>query len=274
MKAEKSKVKSEKSQERGVTFLWVAVGLFVLAVLLILAAQPASIVAQRMKEKELLFRGREYTEAIRHYQFDHGGGFPSHLDDLLKPGPKNIRYIRKLWRNPFDPEGQWGLLAPGTTVVTVDEDGKPHYNFQALPTQGQNPMGNPTGNPTGNPAGNPAGNPTANPPAQPPASTGGKQNPDADEEGPNQGEGQQSGTGQHGTNQQSSYVLPFRLDGQENQPIVGVWCKLHKQSFSKFLQKDHYDEWYFSPLVIPPPPPIGAAGQPTPNTQPPPPNKP
>jgi hypothetical protein len=214
----------------------VAVGLFVLAVLLLFAAQPASIVAQRMKEKELLFRGREYTEGIRHYQFEHGGGFPTHLEDLMKPGPKNQRYIRRLWRNPFDPDGQWGLLAPGSTVVTIDEDGKPHYNSQALPVPGQNP----------------AGNPASNPPAQPPGNPGGKQTPGVDEEGST------PGTGQQGASPQASYVLPFRLDGQENQPIVGVWCKLHKKSFSEFFGKNYYDQWYFSPLVIPPPPPVTA----------------
>ena len=234
--------------QKGVAFLWVAVGLFVLAVLLLFAAQPASIVAQRMKEKELLFRGREYTEGIRTYQLEHGGGFPTHLADLLKPGPKNKRYIRKLWRNPFDPDGQWGLLAPGTTVVTFDEDGKPHYNSQALPASGQNPTGSPI----------------SNQPAQLPGSVGGKQTQGVDEEGSKEGTGQQSGTGQKGANQQANYVLPFRLDGQDNQPIVGVWCKLHKKAFSEFLGKIYYDEWYFTPLVIPPLPPVTATPQPMP----------
>jgi type II secretory pathway pseudopilin PulG len=232
-------------RETGVTFLWVAVALFVLAVLLLFAVQPASIIAQRMKEQELLFRGREYTEAIRNYQYEHGGGFPTHLEDLLKVGPKNHRYIRKVWSNPFDPDGLWGILAPGSTVVTVAEDGKITYNFQAQPSPGQSPMGQPQ-----------------QPPGQPPqvpGGTGGGETEGTEGEG-----GQQSGSKSH------SYVLPFRLDGEDGQPIVGVYCKLHKKSFSEFFGKNYYDEWFFSPLVVPPPPPVQGGSAPGPAQRPPP----
>jgi len=254
---------AHESKERGVTFLWVAVGLFVLAVLLLFAVQPASIVSQRMKEKELLFRGREYTEAVRIYQSEHGGTFPGHLEDLLKPGPKNRRYIRKLWRNPFDKEGKWGLLAPGSTVVTIDDEGKPHFNSQALPAPGQSPTGYPILS-------------QPNQPGQIPGGVG-SQPSGTYQQGGKTGTGDQSGSGQQGNNpQQSSYVLPFRLDGQDGEPIVGVYCKFHKQSYAEFYGKHNYDEWYFSPLVIPPLPPVSmgvlSTGQPGQNQQNQPPN--
>jgi hypothetical protein len=235
--------------ERGVTFLWVAVGLFLLAILLLFAVQPASIVAQRMKEQELLFRGREYTEAVRLYQYEHGGGFPTHLEDLMKPGPKNHRYIRQLWKNPFDEKGEWGLLAPGSTVVTIDDEGRAHYNSQALPLPGTSPTGYQIQSKPGQGG-------TGSNPAPVPGST---QRPNVDDGDDKTGPGQGQGQGGAGSN---TYVLPFRLDGQDGQAIVGVWCKFHKKAFTEFFGKFYYNEWYFSPLVIPPQPPPGVVAQP------------
>ena len=222
--------------ETGATFLWVAVSLFLLAVLLMVAVQPASVMAQRLKEKELLFRGMEYTEGIRLYQSEHGGAFPPELEELLKTGPKQRRYIRQLWRNPFDPEGQWGLLAPGSTVVSVDEEGNRQYKYSAGPAAGQGIL---RPGQTQRPGQAPQTGPTGAPIPQQ-GGEGGE-------------EGQAGGA-------LSTYVLPFRLDGTEDQPVVGVYCKLKKQAFSEFLGKTSYDEWYFSPLVIPPPKPVGQPG--------------
>lgn len=217
---------SGRRGERGVIFIALLVGLFVLAVMMMAAVQPATIVAKREKEKELIFRGEEYTEAIRRWQTEHGGTFPTHLKDLLKPGgPKRIRYIRKLYRNPFDVEGKWGILAPGTTVVTTDQNGKTVYIPQGgVAQQGQ---GVPTTPPRGD--------------ARPPV--------------PGQGG---AVPGQQGR----PNVLPFRLNGEEGQPILGVYAKVHGPAFQDYRGKTNYDEWFFSPLVIPAPQMPGKPGVP------------
>lgn len=189
--------------ERGIIFIGILVGLFLLSVLLMAAVQPASVLVRREREKELLFRGRAYTEAIRRYRRENGGAFPTKLKDLLKPGgPKRMRYIRREYKNPMDPKGKWGLLAPGSTIVRVGENGKTTYTPVGAPGArggGLIPRGNPT-------------------------------------------KGSKKGTG--------AKVLPFRLDGKEGQPILGVYCKKHEKAFSVFLGKDYYDEWYFSPLIV------------------------
>lgn len=189
--------------ERGIVFIGLLVGLFVLAVLLMAAVEPASALARREREQELLFRGGEYTEAIRRYRKENGGGFPTKLKDLLKQGgPKRMRYIRRLYKNPFDRKGKWGLLAPGSTIVKTGKDGKTTYT-----------------------------------PVGAPGSRGGGLIPHG-----SPGKGSKKGTGVK--------VLPFRLDGKEGQPILGVYCKLHEKGFTTFMEKDFYDEWYFSPLTI------------------------
>ena len=218
--------------ESGVIFLWVLVSFFVLAVLLVAAVQPASILAKREKEKELLFRGDAYVEAIRLFQAEHGGAYPTKLKQLLETGPKKHRYIRRLYGNPFDPEGKWILLGPGTTVVRKDESGKTIYTSSGLPGQGQN-----TGVQTSGPGTAPA----------PAGGNAGGTGVDT------------SGVGKGGLGKPSApgQVLPFRIGGQEGQPILGVFCRYHEQAFQDLKGKLYYDEWFFSPLVMPPPTPPG-----------------
>lgn len=213
---------SPPHHERGVVFLWVLVSLFLLAVMLMAAVQPASIALKRENEQDLIFRGEQYTEAIRLYQSEHGGTFPTRLEDLMKPGPKRRRYIRRLYRNPFDPEGKWGLLAPGSTLVTTDQNGKTVY----IPQGGTAQSGR-----TSTPA--------------PPSGT------------PSPGSKGSAGQGLTGRNK----VLPFRLDGKEGQPILGVYCPLDEKAFSDYRGSQRYNEWFFSPLVIPPPLPPGPKPQ-------------
>ncbi|MCX7831203.1 MAG: hypothetical protein N2445_09150, partial [Acidobacteria bacterium] len=142
------------SGEKGATFLTILVMLFLLAIFLLWAVQPASTVMQREKEAELIFRGEQICEALRNYQKDHGGGFPSELKELLKRSPKNVPYLRRLYKNPFDPEGKWCYLAPGTTSIRYKEDGSKEIlpsggvAQQTAPSQGsQNQPGDVSGKP-------------------------------------------------------------------------------------------------------------------------------
>lgn len=210
--------------ESGVVFIWILVSFFVIAVLLVAAVQPASIVAKREREAELVFRGEEYTEAIRLFQQEHGGAYPTKLKQLLQQGPKKHRYIRRLYRNPFDTEGKWILLGPGTTVVSKDDKGNTVYKSSGAPT------GLPTAPATPAPTPGQQGVPGAGAPAA--GSSPGQARPGM----PRMGQ-----------------VLPFRIGGQEGQPILGVYCKLHEKAFQDLLGNSYYDEWFFSPLVIPAP---------------------
>jgi hypothetical protein len=209
-----------QSGEKGATFLTILVMLFLLAIFLLWAVQPASTVMQREKEAELIFRGEQICEALRNYQKDHGGGFPSELKELLKRSPKNVPYLRRLYRNPFDPQGKWCYLAPGTTSIKYKEDG----SKEILPGGGIAEK-------------------------LPPPEQGGQTQ---------QGEQTQGGnetSGQPGSQMQVK-VLPFKLDGKEGMPILGVYAKYDKPAFRKYMDSNEISEWYFSPLVIQPKPPV------------------
>jgi hypothetical protein len=233
---------SSRGPEAGVIFIWVLVSFFVMAVLMIAAVQPASIMAKREKEAELVFRGEEYTEAIRLFQQEHGGAFPTKLKQLLEQGPKKHRYIRRLYKNPFDPEGKWILLGPGTTVVSKDDKGNTVYKSSGPPGSG-------------------LGSTPATPPSTPPAVPGQQGGT-----GSTSAAGGTSGSTNPGQSRpgmpKMGQVLPFRIGGQEGQSILGVYCKLHEKAFQDFLGNSYYDEWFFSPLVIPAPTLPGARTNP------------
>ena len=120
-----------RSSESGHLLLALMIGLTVLAIFLTVVVQQWSTIERREREKELIFRGNQYAKAIKKYQLEHGGAFPTALDQLMEPGPRRLRYIRKLFRDPMSPDGKWGILL-------ADPGGKGFINPNALP---ENPTG-------------------------------------------------------------------------------------------------------------------------------------
>lgn len=213
--------------EAGIVFIGLVVTVGVMAVLLLAAVQPFSVVLQRDREDELIFRGEEYAEAIRKFQKEHGGAYPAELKVLVQPGgPSKQRYMRRLYPNPFDvEEGKWGTLAPGQTVFKPDGKG----GLTPVDPANLKPGELPTGLPGGMP-GTQGGFPGM--PGQPgfPGATG----------MPGQGAAQMG------------MVLPFKFGGQEGQPILGVYAPQKVSAFREYMGKKNISEWAFSPLVIQP----------------------
>lgn len=90
---------------------------------------------QRDREKELIFRGLQYAEAIRVY-LTRNGQYPTQLKQLIESDP---RCIRQLWTNPMRDDGRWGLIQVGTGR---GGPGQPVQNAGGGQTQ---PGGSPTG---------------------------------------------------------------------------------------------------------------------------------
>ena len=120
--------------ESGHLILILMVGLTVMAILLTAVVQQWSIIERRNREEELILRGNQYVKAIRLYQSEHGGALPTRLEDLVKPGPRRLRYIRKLFRDPMAPDGKWGILL-------ADPTGKGYINPNAPPPEEQSVEG-------------------------------------------------------------------------------------------------------------------------------------
>ncbi|MBI3391657.1 MAG: type II secretion system protein [Nitrospirae bacterium] len=88
----------------------VALGLGALA-----AVELESTALWREREAELLFRGQAIREGIRQYYEKSPGTlktFPQDLKDLISDPrtPGTRRYLRKLYRDPMTPDGEWVLV--------------------------------------------------------------------------------------------------------------------------------------------------------------------
>jgi type II secretory pathway pseudopilin PulG len=81
-----------------------------------LAGSVWSVVAQRDRERELMFVGREYRRAIERYRADHARlpqPYPTALAQLLGDREQQLvvrRYLRRLYPDPITGSSQWGLL--------------------------------------------------------------------------------------------------------------------------------------------------------------------
>ncbi len=100
-------------KKNGYTLLILMFALFVMSLGLLIAVPVWQTQLQREKEEELIFRGKQYVEAIRLYQTKKPATFPKSLDELLKE-----KCIRKLYKDPMTGQGEWDVILPYSGVST------------------------------------------------------------------------------------------------------------------------------------------------------------
>lgn len=109
----------KRSRAKGFTYLSLLIAVAITAGALAAAGGLYSQAAQREKERELLFVGEQFRQAIALYYWRTPGGahqYPKSLDDLLedKRWPVTQRYLRKIYRDPMTNAAEWGVVeAPG-----------------------------------------------------------------------------------------------------------------------------------------------------------------
>ncbi|MCX8160057.1 MAG: type II secretion system GspH family protein [Candidatus Saccharicenans sp.] len=89
----------------GYTLLLLLIVIFVMSLGLLVAVPVLETQLRREKEEELIFRGKQYVEAIRLYQQKKPGAYPSSLEDLVKE-----KCLRRVYRDPMAEDGKWNLL--------------------------------------------------------------------------------------------------------------------------------------------------------------------
>jgi len=137
---------TQRKGEEGGLLIILLIGVAVSMIALSAAFQSWSVTWRRDSEEELIARGNMYVDAILAYRKDHGGQFPTNLEDLAEEGPRRVRYIRRLFEDPIAPNGKWGLLylMPG---------GQGIYDPGAAQRQAAGAGGGSGWNTAGNPAG-------------------------------------------------------------------------------------------------------------------------
>ncbi len=102
--------------QKGFTYITALIFVAVVGISLNVAGQCWSNKMKREKEKELLFYGDRFRQAIEAYNTATPGGktpeYPRSLKDLLKDPryPKVHRHLRKIYKDPMTPEGEWGIV--------------------------------------------------------------------------------------------------------------------------------------------------------------------
>lgn len=125
----------------GFTYLGLMFALLLLGLALATAGTVWSLAAQRERERQLLWVGAQYRNAIASYYLRGASGvrmFPLRLEDLLEDrrGPALQRHLRRLYADPVDGSPEWELLRTplgGITGVRSRSQAQPlkRRNFPA-----------------------------------------------------------------------------------------------------------------------------------------------
>jgi len=101
-----------KINQQGYTLAGALCLIAVMSIFMALSIPLWQRVKQRENEEELIFRGKEYIEAIaRYHQRFHT--YPVDLETLEKQ-----KFIRKLYQDPMTKSGKWKILTPNSVVQT------------------------------------------------------------------------------------------------------------------------------------------------------------
>lgn len=102
-------------RQGGFTYLGLLFAISLMGATLALTGVVWHTVQQREKERELLFVGQQFRQAIAIYYNRSAGTvkqFPKTLDELLKD-PHQLttqRYLRRIYRDPITGQMEWGLV--------------------------------------------------------------------------------------------------------------------------------------------------------------------
>jgi len=106
---------SGSRRQEGFTFVAVLIALAVIGAALAATGEVWSQARQREQEKELLFVGNQFRQAIAlYYERTPGTAkqYPMTLEDLLRDAryPSMQRYLRKLYADPLSGKPEWGII--------------------------------------------------------------------------------------------------------------------------------------------------------------------
>lgn len=136
-----------KNSNKGYILIILMFAILVISMGFLLASPVWRTQVKREKEAELIFRGKQYVEAIRIYQMKNPGKYPEELDKLVED-----KYLRRFFKDPMTKNGEWGIicLPPGISIRQQGAGGRPRPIGQqgpggrprpGNPQRGQRPQG-------------------------------------------------------------------------------------------------------------------------------------
>lgn len=86
-------------------------GLAIMTFGLMLALPSWNYLVRDDKEQELIFRGRQISNAVARFQRKNGNALPATFEQLVEG-----KYLRKAYKDPMTKDGRWRVLRPGEGV--------------------------------------------------------------------------------------------------------------------------------------------------------------
>ena len=106
-----AKRKRQSSGQRGYALLALLASSAILLAGLALSIPRMAMQAQRLKDEQLIERGRQYQRAIKLYYRQHNK-YPEELDDLEETD--GVRFLRRRHKDPMGETGEWRVIHMGT----------------------------------------------------------------------------------------------------------------------------------------------------------------
>ncbi len=95
------------NRKEGYILIILMVAVFIMAIGFLIATPIWKTQIQREKEEELIFRGKQYAEAVRLFQIKYPGSFPKSFEELLEE-----KCLRKMFKDPMTEHGEWDVIVP------------------------------------------------------------------------------------------------------------------------------------------------------------------
>jgi type II secretory pathway pseudopilin PulG len=107
---------NRRQGEQGFTLLGLIVAIFLILLVLGVAAPRVAHELRREREVETIHRGNEYVRAIQIY-YRKVGHYPGSIEELEKTN--NVRYLRQRYVDPMTGKADWRLIHVGEAKTTV-----------------------------------------------------------------------------------------------------------------------------------------------------------
>ena len=125
-----SEFRIPNSSASGYTLVVLIMAIAVMAIMMTVALQTVQFQMQREREAELIFRGKQYVEAIRLYKQKYGR-HPMRMKEIWEANPK---VLRRKWTDPITGSEDWGLVFLGQEGRQVGAPGTRDTRRRPTPT--------------------------------------------------------------------------------------------------------------------------------------------
>ena len=106
----------ERHGEQGFMLVGLIVAIFIILMVLGIAAPKMAQELKRDREVEAVHRGNQYVRAIQLY-YRKSGSYPGSMDALAKGTP--VKFLRQQYLDPFTGKSDWRLIHVGEAKTTV-----------------------------------------------------------------------------------------------------------------------------------------------------------